>query len=68
MAMAMTGGFLPDSKAFAVAVNFGNFAGQSAMAMSSYYRVSSNTVLSGGISYGVNSNQVGTRVGALFAW
>jgi len=32
MAMAMGGGFLPDSKKFAVAVNYGTFAGQNAMA------------------------------------
>jgi hypothetical protein len=68
MAMAMTGGFLPDNKKFAVAVNHGNFSGQNALAMSSFLRVTPNAVISGGISYGVNTNQIGTRVGALFAW
>jgi hypothetical protein len=68
MAMALTGGYLPDSKKFAVAINYGTFVGQNAAAMSGYYRLNQNVVLSGGVSYGVEARQVGGRAGMLFAW
>jgi hypothetical protein len=68
MAMALTGGWLPDSKNFAVSVNWGNFRGQNATAFSGYYRVSPNVVVSGGLSWGVEQGQIGGRAGMLFAW
>jgi autotransporter adhesin len=70
MAMAMGGGFLPDNKHFAVASNYGTFAGQSAVAMTALARLSDNVVLSGSASYGVRTdvNQFGGRVGVQMAW
>jgi trimeric autotransporter adhesin len=70
MAMAMGGGFLPDSKRFAIAANYGTFAGQSAVAMTALARVSDNIVLSGSASYGMRSdaNEFGGRMGMQIAW
>ena len=66
----MGGGFLPDNKRFAVASNYGTFAGQSAVAMTALARLSDNVVLSGSASYGVRTdvNQFGGRVGVQMAW
>jgi trimeric autotransporter adhesin len=68
MAMAMTGGFLPDRKTFAIAVNYGHFERQNAAAVSGYYRLTDAVVVSGGVSYGVDARQFGGRAGMLFAW
>ena len=68
MALAMTGGYLPESKNFAVAVNYGTFERQNAAALSSYFRLTDHVVLSGGVSYGVEQKQFGGRAGMLFAW
>jgi autotransporter adhesin len=68
MAMAMTGGFLPDRKTFAIAVNYGHFQHQNATAVSGYYRLSEAVVVSGGVSMGIEARQFGGRAGMLFAW
>ena len=68
MAMAMTGGFLPDKKTFALAVNYGHFERQNAAAVSGYYRLTDTVIVSGGVSYGVEARQLGGRAGMLFAW
>jgi len=68
MAMAMTGGFLPDRKKFAIAVNYGHFERQNATAVSGYYRLSEAIVVSGGVSMGIEARQFGGRAGMLFAW
>ena len=68
MAMALAGSALPAGKKLAVAVNYGTFGGMSAVALSSHVRVDDNAVVSGGISYGVEQNLVGGRVGMQFAW
>jgi hypothetical protein len=70
MAMAMGGGFLPDNKKFAVATNYGTFAGQSALALTGLMRISNNFVVSRSASYGVGdqANQFGGRVGMQVAW
>jgi autotransporter adhesin len=49
MAMAMGGGGLPETKKYAVGVNYGTFAGQNAFALSSALRLSDNLVASGAI-------------------
>jgi hypothetical protein len=68
--MAMGGGFLPDSKRFVVATNYGTFAGQGALAMTAMARLSDSVVLSGSASYGMRTdvNQFGGRVGVQMAW
>jgi len=68
MAMALAGSSLPSGKAFALALNYGTFGGMSALALSSHARIDDNVVVSGGISYGVDQNLVGGRVGMQFAW
>jgi len=68
MAMALTGGYLPERKNFAIAVNYGTFERQNAAALSSYFRLTESVVLSGGLSYGVEQRQFGGRAGVLFAW
>ena len=68
MAMALTGGYLPDSKKFAVSINYGTFERQNAAAMSSYLHLNENVMLSGGLSYDVEAKQYGGRAGMLFAW
>ncbi|MFZ1920780.1 MAG: YadA-like family protein, partial [Xanthobacteraceae bacterium] len=69
MAMAMGGGFLPDNKKFAVAVNYGGFAGQNAMAFNGLARITDNIVASAALGYGFDGgSQFGGRAGLQFAW
>jgi trimeric autotransporter adhesin len=68
IAIAMSGGWLPDNKIFAIATNLANFQGQNAMSLNAYYRISPNIVVNGGVGAGFQHNGVGSRVGALFAW
>ena len=68
MALAMGGGGLPDHKKFALGINYGTFAGQSALALSSAARLTDNLVVSGSLGYGVDENQLGGRLGMQIAW
>ena len=70
MAMAMGGGFLPDSKKFAVAASYGNFTGQGALGLTALGRVTDNLVLTGSFGYSTanNTNEYGGRVGMQVAW
>ncbi len=68
MAMAMAGGFLPDNKRFAMAVNYGTYGGQSAVAVSGFVRLDQNWVVSASAGYGANVDTFGGRVGLLTAW
>src|SRR6185295_12551359 len=65
MAMAMGGGFLPDNKRFAIAANYGTFAGQGALALTGLARITDNIVVSGSAGYGLRNdgNLLGGRVG-----
>ena len=68
--MAMGGGFLPDNKKFALAANYGAFAGQNALAVTGLLRVTDNVVFSGSAGFGVGNqtNEIGGRVGMQIAW
>ena len=68
MAMAMVGGNLPDGKRFALSMNQGFFGGTTATAISGSLRAHDNVVISGALSYGYRSSEVGSRVGVQFAW
>jgi trimeric autotransporter adhesin len=70
MSMAMGGGFLPDSKKFALAVNYGEFQGESGFAFTALGRVTNNIVVSGSASVGegINAGGFGARVGVQYAW
>ena len=69
--MALTGGFLPDSKKFALAANAATFNGQGALGISAYGRLNESTVFSGGVAFataGSNKTAIGGRVGVQVAW
>ena len=68
MAMAMGGGFLPDNKKYALAMNYGAFAGRAGAL--GLMRLTDNVVLSGSASYGAgpDASQFGGRVGVQLAW
>ncbi len=70
MALAMAGSamILPDDKTHAVSVNWGNFEGQNAMAMTGVTRLYENWYLNGGVGVGNNQGTVGGRAGVSFAW
>ena len=70
-AMALTGGFLPDSKKFALSANAATFNGQGALGISAYGRLNESTVFSGGVAFataGSNKTAIGGRVGVQVAW
>jgi hypothetical protein len=66
----MGGGFLPDNKKFALAANYGTFAGQNALAVTGLVRATDAVVFTGSVSVGIGtqSNDVGGRVGMQIAW
>jgi hypothetical protein len=68
IAIALSGGWLPDNRTFAIATNYGNFRGQGALSVQGFYRVHPNIVVNGGVAAGFAHNGVGSRPGALFAW
>lgn len=70
MAMAMQGGFLPDNKRFAVAANYGTFAGENALGLTGLYRLTGSIVVSGsmGLAPVNNTTDFGGRVGVQYSW
>src|SRR4029077_4643839 len=58
IAIAMSGGWLPDNRIFAIATNLGNFQGQNAMSVNAYYRVHPNIVMNAGVGAGFQHNGV----------
>ena len=63
LAIAMGGGFLSDDKKFSLWGAWGNFDGYNALAAQTYIRLSDDVILNGGMSFGLEENLVGTRVG-----
>ena len=68
IAMALAGGFIPDNKRYAVAVNWGGYHGTSAFGAIGLFRISDNLVIDGGVGIGVTKGDVGGRVGLTYAW
>lgn len=68
MAIAMGGGGLAAEENFALNLNYGNFAGASAVAMFGGARITDTITLNGGIGYGFASQAVGGRVGLRVGW
>lgn len=68
MAMAISGGILPDDKSFAISGNLGFFEGESALAVSGSARVSDNLQINAGLGIGLGQNTTGGRVGFTLAW
>jgi trimeric autotransporter adhesin len=63
LAIAMGGGFLSDDKKFSLWGAWGNFDGYNALAAQTYIRLTDDIILNGGMSFGLEENLVGTRVG-----
>lgn len=63
LAIAMGGGYLSDHSKFALWGGWGNFDGYNALAAQSYLRLSDDVVINGGVSFGLEENLVGTRIG-----
>ncbi|NJM51839.1 MAG: hypothetical protein HC843_14035, partial [Sphingomonadales bacterium] len=63
LAIAMGGGFLSDDKDFSLWGAWGNFAGYNAAALQTYIRLSDDTYINAGLSYGFEEQLIGTRVG-----
>jgi hypothetical protein len=68
MAMAISGGILPNDKSFALSGNLGFFEGESALAVSGSARVSDNLQINAGLGVGLGQNTTGGRVGFTLAW
>jgi trimeric autotransporter adhesin len=66
----MGGGFLPDNKKFALAANYGGFAGESGFAVTGLYRLTNSAVVSASAGYGIgpDASQFAGRAGIQFAW
>ena len=63
LAMAMGGGFLSDDKDLSLWGAWGHFDGYDAFAAQTYIRVTDDIYVNGAISYGLDEELVGTRVG-----
>jgi hypothetical protein len=63
LAIAMGGGYLSDHSKFSLWGGWGNFDGYNALAAQSYLRLSDDVVINGGVSFGLEENLVGTRIG-----
>ena len=63
VAIALGGGFLADDKDFSLWGGWGNYDGYNAFGAQSYLRLSNDIYLNAGVSFGLEENTVGTRVG-----
>lgn len=67
-AMAMGGFALPQGKVFAIGANLGFFENKQAFAAQTAVRLNDVLTLNGGIGLGLDTNQLGGRVGVMAAW
>ncbi len=68
MAMALSAPYVPADRTYALSTSLGAFEGSSAMAVNMGYRISANTQLDAGVTYGFDREQLGGRVGITYAW
>ena len=68
VAMAMGGLSLPQGKTFAIGANLGFFQDKQAAAAQLALRLDENLTFNGGIGLGLETNEVGGRVGVMGAW
>jgi len=68
MAFALNTPYVPADKKYALNVNFGAFKHKTAFASSFGVRVSPNTQFDAGMTVGLDSGEVGGRVGLSFSW
>ena len=68
MAMALDAPYVPEDRTFAVSAGLGSFEGSQAIAASMGYRFNANTQFDAGITYGMDRDQIGGRIGVTYAW
>ena len=69
MAFAMAGApTLLQSETFAMTGNWGTFEGENGLAVNAAVRLAKNVQLNGGVTYGLNENLAGGRVGVQVGW
>lgn len=68
IALALGGGFIPDNKRYAIAVNWGGYHGTSAFGAIGLFRINDNFIVDGGVGVGVSKGDVGGRVGLTYTW
>lgn len=68
MAMALDAPYVPADRTFAVSAGLGSFEGSQALAASMGFRFDANTQFDAGITYSMDRDQVGGRIGVTYAW
>jgi hypothetical protein len=68
VAMATTGGYLPENKKFAVTANWGTFRGQNAFGAQGHLRINDHAIIHAGVGAGFRYGGVGGRAGMTLAW
>jgi hypothetical protein len=68
IAIALGGLAVPENKTFAFGANLGFFDGKEAVSAQTAIRLDQYVTLSGGVGVGLDSSQVGGRVGLMTAW
>ena len=72
IALAMGGIYVPESKSFSIAAGYGTFDGANAFATQMAVRLDPNTIVTGGVGFGIEHNdapsKVGGRVGVQVSW
>jgi hypothetical protein len=68
VAIALGGLVLPQGKDFAVGANFGYFDSKQAFAAQTALRLNDVLLVNGGVGLGMNTSQMGGRVGLMAAW
>ena len=68
IAIALGGLAVPENKTFALGANLGFFDGKEAISAQTAIRLDQNVTLNGGLGLGLDSSQVGGRVGLMTAW
>jgi hypothetical protein len=68
VAIALGGLVLPQGKDFAVGANYGYFDSKQAFAAQTALRLNDVLLLNGGVGLGLDTSQLGGRVGVMAAW
>ena len=63
IALAMGGIYVPEARSFSVAAGYGTFDGAHAFATQMAVRLDLNTILTGGIGFGLENNDAASKVG-----
>jgi hypothetical protein len=66
--MALSAPYVPADKTCALSTSLGAFEGSNAMGFKMGFRISADTRLDAGVTYGVDRDPVGGRIGITYAW